>query len=73
MAIDWSAVQSAEDKAAREADHARDAERNEARRYLAGTDWYVIRAADTGEPLPDAVRTRRADARRLLSDGRTVI
>lgn len=67
MVIDWGAVISAEDKAAARAARALDAERAQARRYLADTDWYVIRAADTGAPVPEAVRARRNDARKLLS------
>lgn len=36
---------------------------DEARQYLRDTDWYVIREADTGEPVPDEVRERRQAAR----------
>ncbi len=35
----------------------------EARAYLADTDWYVIRAQETGEPLPDDVSEKRKEAR----------
>jgi len=31
--------------------------------YLASTDWYVIREADTGEAMPADVKTKRAEAR----------
>jgi hypothetical protein len=39
-----------------------------ARDYLAQTDWYVTRATETGQPVPDEVRAQRAAARRLISD-----
>lgn len=35
----------------------------EARQYLRDTDWYVIREADTGEPMPKDVKAKRAEAR----------
>lgn len=38
-----------------------------ARAYLAETDWMVIREAETGKPMPDDVRQRRAAARQILS------
>ena len=50
---------------ARAARRARDAE--EARAYLAATDWMVIRAAETGKAIPDDVAARRSAARRILS------
>ena len=71
MAIDWDAVISAADKAAAWAARARETERAQARQYLAATDWYVIRAADTGEPMPAPVRARRIAARQVLSEGRS--
>lgn len=40
--------------------------RAEAAAYLAETDWMVIRAAETGKPVPDDVSTRRAEARKSL-------
>ena len=39
---------------------------DEARRYLVETDWMVIRAAETGRPVPEDVATARAEARRKL-------
>ena len=69
MSIDWGQVITAEAKAAAMADRVRDAERAQARQYLADTDWYVIRDADTGQPVPEDVRTRRAEARDRLSAG----
>ena len=69
MTIDWGQMLTAEARAAALAARARDAERAQARQYLADTDWYVIRAADTGQPVPEDVRTRRAEARDRLSAG----
>lgn len=40
----------------------------EARRRLAATDWYAIRKADTGQPMPDGVATYRAAVRAASSD-----
>ena len=67
MTIDWLQVIPAEAKAAARADRMRIAVRDAALRYLADTDWYVIRASDTGEQVPETVRARRAEARKLLS------
>lgn len=48
--------------------HARIAARmEEARTCLAETDWYAIRQAETGQPMPPTVAARRAAARALLS------
>jgi len=38
----------------------------EAIKYLNNTDWYVAREHDTGEVMPDEVKTKRAEARALL-------
>ena len=38
----------------------------EARAYLAGTDWYVTRMAETGKPIPPDVMAQRAASRELL-------
>lgn len=35
----------------------------EARAYLASTDWYVVRFSETGEPIPEDVKQKRAEAR----------
>jgi hypothetical protein len=37
--------------------------------YLASTDWYVIRKAETGKATPDDVLTKRAEARINASSG----
>jgi len=35
----------------------------QARKYLADTDWYVTRKAETGKAIPDDVLTKRQEAR----------
>lgn len=35
--------------------------------YLSSTDWYVIRFADEGTPIPQEVKEKRASARKELS------
>lgn len=39
---------------------------SEARAYLAGTDWYVIRQQETGEPVPAEVLAKRNAARAMV-------
>ena len=36
---------------------------NDYRRYLAETDWYVIREQETGESIPTDVKANRSHAR----------
>lgn len=48
---------------AREAEAKREEKNAEALAYLRETDWYIVRQADTGEPVPDEVRKRRQEAR----------
>lgn len=38
------------------------------KKILAGTDWYVIREADTGEAVPDNIRQLRAQARTMINE-----
>ncbi len=38
----------------------------EARQYLASTDWYVTRFAETGVAVPEDVTAKRAEARAML-------
>ena len=38
-------------------------ERAEALRYLGETDWYVVRFAETGKPIPEDILADRAAAR----------
>jgi hypothetical protein len=35
----------------------------DARRFLATTDWYVVRFAETGIPIPEDIRIARQEAR----------
>ena len=35
----------------------------DARKYLADTDWYVTRKAETGKAIPDDILTKREEAR----------
>ena len=35
----------------------------QARKYLADTDWYVTRKAETGKAIPDDILTKREEAR----------
>lgn len=35
--------------------------------YLRETDWYVIRYADTGTPVPDDIKAKRQKAREEIS------
>lgn len=36
--------------------------------YLEDTDWYAIRFADTGEPIPAEIKTKRQEAREEISE-----
>lgn len=36
--------------------------------YLKNTDWYSIREAETGKPMPEDVRTARQSARDRISE-----
>lgn len=36
--------------------------------YLASTDWYVIRYADSGVPVPDDIKAARAAARLRIDE-----
>ena len=38
-------------------------ESDEALKYLKSTDWYIIREADNGTPVPADIRAAREDAR----------
>ena len=37
--------------------------RKNAKKYLADTDWYVTRKAETGTAIPEDILTKRAQAR----------
>jgi hypothetical protein len=58
--IDWSQRSRAADRDA--ADSAA-----QARAYLAQTDWYVARLAETGKPIPTSILAARATAREIAS------
>ena len=45
---------------------ARAAEVETARQLLHATDWMVLRAVETGTPVPTEIGTARAEARRTL-------
>jgi hypothetical protein len=49
--------------AAHEAHAVSEARNLDALRYLASTDWYVARMAETGTPIPDDILAARAAAR----------
>ena len=40
--------------------------KSEARQYLASTDWYITRFAETGVVVPEDVTAKRAEARAML-------
>lgn len=58
--IDWSKARTPESVA-------RENAREAARRYLAETDWMVVRAAETGKPVPAEVQAQRTAAREALN------
>jgi hypothetical protein len=60
-------IKSAADLAAEAAAAERARANAEARRYLAETDWMVIRAAETGKPVPVDVAEARAAARKIIT------
>lgn len=60
-------IRTPEELAAEVQAKAENALRAEARAYLDDTDWLVVRQAETGTVMPEAVRKRRAQARALLS------
>lgn len=39
-----------------------------ARKYLADTDWYVTRKAETGKAIPDDILTKRQEAREKVKE-----
>jgi len=60
-------IRTAEDIAAEAATAERARAIAEARRYLAETDWMVIRASETGKPVPEDVIAARAAARKIIT------
>lgn len=67
IAIDLSRIVTAADKAAEAAAAAAASRKLAARAYLAETDWYVTRFAETGTAIPDAVSDARKAARSDLN------
>ena len=65
--IDMSQMVSAEDKARAATVAALEADAAEQVAYLAATDWYITRFAETGTVVPQEVRAARAVARDRLS------
>lgn len=61
-------IQTAEQIAAADAEAKRDEAKREAREYLAATDWYVTRRAETKKKIPAEITAARAAARELLSE-----
>lgn len=59
-------IPDAEANAIREANKPKPDPKAEAQAYLNATDWYVVRFAETGVPVPTEVTTKRAAARSLL-------
>ena len=43
-------------------------ENHKARQYLADTDWYVTRKAETGKAIPDDILTKRQEAREKVKE-----
>lgn len=60
-------IRTPEQIAADAAERAAEADRAAARAYLAETDWYAVRLAETGKPVPAAIGEARAAARLTLS------
>lgn len=40
----------------------------QARKYLADTDWYVVRFMETGTEIPEEISQQRQDAREAIHD-----
>jgi hypothetical protein len=46
---------------------------DELQSYLSSTDWYAIRQADEGTPIPPEIKTKRAEARIEISELRETL
>lgn len=64
--IDWSKLQTAKERQNQAQAIKEEDVKTAAREYLAETDWYVARFAETGTEIPDDVRRQRAEARAEL-------
>ena len=60
-------IKTAEDLENERLSRERERVRATAQEYLTQTDWFVVRASETGKPVPSDVLARRADARAVLS------
>lgn len=49
-------------------DYLKESEIDELQSYLLSTDWYAIRFADNGEPVPADVKQKREEARLRISE-----
>lgn len=61
-------IKTAEDIQAEKADLQKKEYRASLLRYLAETDWYVIRAQETNKPMPKKIAEARANARSDLGE-----
>lgn len=66
ITIDLSRIITAADKRAEAARVALETRQTEARAYLAETDWYVTRLAETGAAIPEEISAERHAARASL-------
>jgi hypothetical protein len=55
---------------AQKAEEHRLAEIAEMTAYLASTDWYAVRLAETGQTVPETVLAKRAEVRQRISEMR---
>jgi 2-oxo-4-hydroxy-4-carboxy--5-ureidoimidazoline (OHCU) decarboxylase len=63
MNIDYSQIITAEARQAQAQADLSVARQREAAAFLAATDWYVSRFAETGSPIPKEVQAERKAAR----------
>lgn len=59
-------IKTADDLKAEAEARDQEARNAEARAYLADTDWYVVRQAETGEVIPEDISLARAKAREAV-------
>ena len=64
--LDNSIVETKAEKDAYEAKRAQGAINQEAMDCLAATDWYILRAMDSGEIVPSDIRLARSAARERI-------
>jgi hypothetical protein len=66
--VDWSHIQAKVESPSLTPDEVLLKEKGEAQMYLATTDWYITRHAETGKEVPADVLEKRAAARLTLSN-----